>query len=172
MPSGRSAMALRVAPGGPGTLARALHPDGGRLQPGHRLLARRAALRAGDGWVTGERSNGSWELLRIGVANIVASGFGAIPSGLNLGASTANHRAGGRSRLAAIIAAGVILLAVVLLGSLIAFLPRVVIAGMLLLVGIQLFDGWSLGHLARLFAGERAHWRAMGLDLFVVLLVA
>jgi len=61
-------------------------------------------VRVMDG-VTGERSNGSWELLRIGVANIVASGFGAIPSGLNLGASTANHRAGGRSRLAAIIAA-------------------------------------------------------------------
>jgi len=128
-------------------------------------------VRVMDG-VTGERSNGSWERLRIGVANIVASGFGAIPSGLNLGASTANHRAGGRSRLDAIIAAGVILLAVVLLGPLIAFLPRVVIAGMLLVVGIQLFDGWSLGHLARLFARERAHWRAMGLDLFVVLLVA
>jgi len=121
---------------------------------------------------TGERSNGSWELVRIGVANIAASGFGAIPSGLNLGASVANHRAGGRSRLAAIIAAGITLLTVVLLGHLIAFLPRVVIAGMLFVVGVQLFDAWSLGHLAKLFTGDRAHWRAMGLDLFVVLLVA
>ena len=59
---------------------------------------------------------------------------------MNLGASTANYRAGGRSRLPAIIAAGVILLAVVLLGPLIAFHPRAVIAGMLLVVGIQLFD--------------------------------
>ena len=37
-------------------------------------------VRVMDG-VTGERSNGSWELLRVGVANIVASGFGGIPSG-------------------------------------------------------------------------------------------
>src|SRR5262249_34513714 len=61
---------------------------------------------------TGERSNGSWELVRIGVANIAASGVGAIPSGLDLGASAANHPAGGRSRLAAVIAAGITLLPV------------------------------------------------------------
>src|SRR5262249_30349340 len=53
---------------------------------------------------TGERSNGSWELVRLGVATIVGAGFGALPSGLNLGASIANHRAGGRSRLSAVIA--------------------------------------------------------------------
>ena len=122
--------------------------------------------------VTGDRSRGSRELVRIGVANVVAAGFGAIPSGVNLGASLANHRAGGRTRLAAVVAGAVILLAVLLLGPAIAFLPRVVIAGMLLVVGIQLFDPWSLGHLARMFVGGRGHWRAMGLDLFVVLLVA
>src|SRR5215475_9831501 len=121
MPSGRSAMALRVAPGGPGTLARALHPDGGRLQPGHRRLARRAALRAGDGWGDGgavERKLGA-AACRSGQHRRL--GLRGHSQRLNLGASTANYRAGGRSRLAAIIAAGVILLAVVLLGPLIAF---------------------------------------------------
>ncbi|HTY79541.1 MAG TPA: SulP family inorganic anion transporter [Candidatus Bathyarchaeia archaeon] len=122
--------------------------------------------------LTGERSRGSQELVRIGVANIIASGFGAIPSGVNLGASFANHRAGGRTRLAAAIAGGVVLLATLLLAPAIALVPRVVVAGMLVVVGIQLFDPWSLGHLARIFKGERAHWRAMRLDLFVVLLVA
>lgn len=122
--------------------------------------------------VTGERSRGSQELVRVGVANIVASGFGGIPSGVNLGASLANHRAGGRTRLAAVVAGGVVLLATLLLAPAIARVPRVVVAGMLLVVGIQLFDPWSLGHLARVFTGERTHWRAMGLDLFVVLLVA
>jgi len=122
--------------------------------------------------VTGERSRGSHELVRIGFANVIASGFGGIPSGLNLGASLANHRAGGRTRLAGVIAGVVVLLATLLLAPAIARLPRVVVAGMLLVVGIQLFDPWSLGHLARLFRGERAHWRAMRLDLFVVLLVA
>jgi SulP family sulfate permease len=122
--------------------------------------------------MTAERSRGSWELVRIGVANMAAAGFGGIPSGVNLGASMANYRAGGRTRLAAVAAAAVVLLAVLLCGPVIALLPRVVIAGMLLVIGIQLFDPWSLGHLARMFAGERAHWRVMGLDLFVVVLVA
>jgi SulP family sulfate permease len=122
--------------------------------------------------VMGERSSGSRELVRNGLANLVASGFGAIPSGVNLGASLANYRAGGRSRAAAVIAAVFILLAVLLLGPAMALLPRVAIAGTLLVVGIQLFDRWSLGHLARLLMGERAHWRAMGFDLFIVILVA
>ena len=128
-------------------------------------------VRVMDG-ITAERSRGSWELVRIGVANMAAAGFGGIPSGVNLGASMANYRAGGRTRLAAAVAAAVVLLAVLVCGPVIALLPRVVIAGMLLVVGIQLFDPWSLGHLARMFAGERAHWRVMGLDLLVVVLVA
>jgi anti-anti-sigma factor len=128
-------------------------------------------VRVMDG-VTGERSRGSNELIRIGLANAIASGFGAIPSGVNLGASLANHRAGGRTRLATLLAGGITLLAVLVLGPIIALLPRVVIAGMMLVVGLQLFDPWSLGHLARMATGGRAHWRAMGLDLFVVLLVA
>lgn len=128
-------------------------------------------VRVMDG-VTGERSRGSRELVRIGVANMAAAAFGGIPSGVNLGASLANHRAGGRSRLAAVIAAAVVLLAMLLLGPVIALLPRVVIAGMLLVVGVQLFDRWSLGHLARMMTGGLAHWRAMGIDLFVVILVA
>ncbi len=122
--------------------------------------------------VTGERSSGSRELARLGVGNMAAACFGAIPSGVNLGASVTNYRAGGRSRLAIGIAATVVLLTILCLGPAIAVLPRVVLAGMLVVVGIQLFDPWSLQHLARVLAGERAHWRVMGLDLVVVFLVA
>jgi sulfate permease, SulP family len=128
-------------------------------------------VRVMDG-VTGERSRGSRELVRIGVGNMAAACFGGIPSGVNLGASLANHRAGGRSRLASLAAAVVILLAVLLLGPAIAMLPRVVIAGMLLVVGFQLFDQWSLRLLRQALAGELIHWPRMVLDLLVVLLVA
>jgi sulfate permease, SulP family len=128
-------------------------------------------VRVMDG-VTGERSRGSRELVRIGVSNMAAACFGGIASGVNLGASLANHRAGGRTRLASLAAAVVILLAALLLGPAIAGLPRVVIAGMLLVVGFQLFDQWSLRLLGRTLAGELIHWRRMVLDLLVVLLVA
>lgn len=122
--------------------------------------------------VIGERSSGSRELTRLGLSNMVAACFGGIPSGVNLGASVTNHRAGGRTRLAIVVAASIVLLTMLLLGPAIARLPRVVIAGMLVVVGIQLFDPWSLQHLARMLTGERAHWRVMGVDLLVVLLVA
>jgi len=122
--------------------------------------------------VTGERSSGSRELMRVGLGNMAAACFGGIPSGVNLGASFANHRAGGRTRLAAVVAAAVILLAVLVLGPAIALLPRVVIAGMLVVVGIQLFDRASLRLLGRVIAGRLDHWRVLLLDLLVVLLVA
>jgi SulP family sulfate permease len=122
--------------------------------------------------VTGERSRGSRELVRIGLGNMAAACFGGIASGVNLGASLANHRAGGRTRLASMAAAVVVLLAVLLLGPAIAVLPRVVIAGMLFVVGVQLFDQWSLRLLLRTITGKLIHWRRMALDLLVVLLVA
>jgi CRP-like cAMP-binding protein/anti-anti-sigma regulatory factor len=128
-------------------------------------------VRVMDG-VTGERSRGSRELVRIGVGNMAAACFGGIASGVNLGASLANHRAGGRTRLASVAAAAVVLLAVLLLGPAIAVLPRVVIAGMLFVVGVQLFDQWSLKLLVRTITGKLIHGRRMALDLLVVLLVA
>ena len=122
--------------------------------------------------VTGDRSRGSRELVRIGVGNMAAACFGGIASGVNLGASLANHRAGGRTRLASMVAALVILLAALFLGPAIALLPRVVIAGMLFVVGVQLFDQWSLKLLWRTITGGLIHWRRMALDLLVALLVA
>ncbi|HEV8531802.1 MAG TPA: SulP family inorganic anion transporter [Methylomirabilota bacterium] len=122
--------------------------------------------------VTGERSSGPRELVRIGLGNVTAACFGGIPSGVNLGASFANFRSGGRTRLAAVIAAAVILLAVLLLSPAIAVLPRVVVAGMLVVVGIQLFDRSSFQLLTRVLGRQLLHRRGMVLDLLVVILVA
>jgi MFS superfamily sulfate permease-like transporter len=74
--------------------------------------------------------------------------------------------------MASVVAAAVILLAVFLLSPAIALLPRVVVAGMLFVVGVQLFDQWSLRLLARAARGKLLHGRRMALDLLVVLLVA
>ncbi len=112
--------------------------------------------------VTGSRSRGSRELVRIGVGNMAAACFGGIPAGVNLGASFASHRAGGRTRMASVVAAAVILLAVFLLSPAIALLPRVVVAGMLFVLRL----------LVRAARGKLLHGRRMALDFLVVLLVA
>ncbi|HET8577693.1 MAG TPA: SulP family inorganic anion transporter [Methylomirabilota bacterium] len=122
--------------------------------------------------VTRQKSNSSAELRRLGLGNMVAACFGGIASGVNLGANLANYRAGGRSWVSSVVSAGLILLAVLFLGPVIAYLPRVVIAATLVIVSIQLVDRWSVQLFRKAVAGKLVHWKVMTLDLLVVALVA
>jgi anti-anti-sigma factor len=122
--------------------------------------------------VTGQKGAGSQELLRLGLANIVASCFGSLLSGINLGSSTANYRAGGRTGLSALVAALTVLAVALFAGPVIALLPRVVVAGTLVVVGFELVDRWSVRLLRDLVTRRTADWRVPAVDLGVVVLVA
>jgi MFS superfamily sulfate permease-like transporter len=122
--------------------------------------------------VTGRKAAGSQELLRLGLANAVAAPFGSLLSGINLGSSTANHRAGGRTALSPLVAALAVLAAALFAGPLIARLPRVVIAGTLVMVAFELADRWSIRLLRDLLLRRTADWRMPAIDLVVVVLVA
>ncbi|HEV8440806.1 MAG TPA: SulP family inorganic anion transporter [Methylomirabilota bacterium] len=122
--------------------------------------------------VTGQKPRGNQELLRLGVGNMVAACFGGISSGVNLGSSFANHRAGGRTPASVMVTGLVILIALLLLSPVLAFIPRAVIAGMLLVVALQLFDRWSIRVVRQMLTGEFVYWKSMTLDLAVVVLVA
>ena len=121
--------------------------------------------------VTGRKTNGSRELLRLGAANAAAACFGGIPGSINLGASFANHRAGGKSAVSVGVNVLVILFVAVFLGPVIAILPRVVIAATLLVVAVQLVDRWSLRLLRDLVGRTIADWKVPAFDLLVVALV-
>lgn len=122
--------------------------------------------------VTGEKAGGNRELVRLGVGNMAAACFGGISGGVNLGASFSSYRSGGRTPAAVVVAALALLLALLLLPPVIAFIPRVVIAGLLLVVGLQLFDRWSLQIVRRILGREFVHWKSMTVDLLVIALVA
>lgn len=122
--------------------------------------------------MTGHRAAPSPQLLRVGAGNVVAGLIGAIPSGINLGSTTALYRAGGRSGVAPLVCALFVLAATVGLGSVLALIPRAVIAGVLAIVAVQLADRATLQQLVRLFRERDEHWRVPALDLFVVALVA
>ena len=122
--------------------------------------------------MTGHRTPPSPQLLRVGAGNVLAGLVGAIPSGINLGSTSALYRAGGRTGLAPLICAAVVLAATLGLGPLIGLIPRAVIAGVLTVVAVQLADHATLQRLARLFRERDRHWRVPALDLFVVGLVA
>ena len=120
---------------------------------------------------SGNRVEGNLELIRLGAGNMVAAGFGGLANGINLGSSFANHRSGARTRLSVLVHALVILFAILLLSPLISYLPRVVIAGMLAMVAIQLVDRWTLQILAKLVKRGFSSSRSMLLDLLVILSV-
>ena len=120
---------------------------------------------------SGNRVRSNRELVRLGVGNMVAAGFGGIANGINLGSSFANHRSGARTPLSLLVHAAVILLTIVAFSPLISYLPRVVIAAMLVVVAIQLVDRWTLQILKKLAARDYTSAQSMLLDLMIILIV-
>ena len=120
---------------------------------------------------SGNRIQSNQELVRLGVGNMLSAAFGGIANGINLGSSFANHRSGARTSLSILIHALFIAVAILTFTSLIAYLPRVVMAATLVVVAIQLFDRWTLHILRKLFRRELAGARRMLIDLAVIVVV-
>lgn len=91
---------------------------------------------------------GNRELTRIGAGNVAGALFGAIPGAIALASSAAGQRASGRARGYCLVHLLLVLGAVVLLPDVLAMIPRAVIGGMLVAVGIGLIDRWTLQQLA------------------------
>ncbi len=84
--------------------------------------------------LAGSRHKPNTELIGQGLGNIVAPFFGGIPATAAIARTATNIRAGGRSPLAALIHAGVVLLAVVSLAELLGYVPMAALAALLLVV--------------------------------------
>ena len=122
--------------------------------------------------ITGHRARPSTLLLRVGAGNLAAGLIGAIPSGINLGSTTAIYRAGGRTGFAALVCTLVVLGTTLGFGPVVAVIPRAAVAGLLVIVAIQLADRDSLQRLRRLVRERDEHWRVTALDLAVGVLVS
>ena len=122
--------------------------------------------------VTGAQIPGNRILSLLGIGNMVTACFGGIAGGINLGSTFTNHRAGGTTRASVALTVTLLLMTVLFLGPVIGLVPRVVIAATLIVVSIQLLDRWSLQALRRLLTRDFVYWKAVALDLLVVVLVA
>ncbi len=120
---------------------------------------------------SGNRVDSNRELVRLGAGNTVAACFGGIASGINLASSFANHRSGARTPLSVLLHGVAIFVSIVALSPLIGILSRVVSAGTLLCVAIQLFDRWTLQILKKLLRGEFAQLGSALRDLAVIVVV-
>ena len=103
--------------------------------------------------VTGSRHKPNHELIGQGIATIAAGGIGGTPGGAFLVATIVNLRSGGRSRVAGLFAAGVLLLALYELGWLLEKIPYAVLAGILITNGWVIIDKRFLFNIHRIPRG-------------------
>ncbi len=87
------------------------------------------------------------ELKSVGLANIASGTMGCSPGYHMLSISTLNHRLGAQSKLAACVVVLIVLATLVFGAGILAYTPRVIVAGFLLFLGLSfliewLYDGW------------------------------
>lgn len=99
--------------------------------------------------VIGEKHNSNTELIAQGAANIVVPFFGGIPVTGAIARTMTNINNGGRSPIAGIIHAFVLLLILLFLGPLTAYIPMACLAGVLIIVSYNM-SGWrSVANIGR-----------------------
>jgi len=121
--------------------------------------------------VTDRRHGSNRELVGQGLGNVACALIGALPCSGTLPRALASFRAGGRTRFAAVACALTVFLALAFAAPLIGRIPLAVIAGILISIGIGLFDDWAAALVVKLRAEVRQR-RAMLTDLAVAVGVA
>jgi SulP family sulfate permease len=99
---------------------------------------------------TGCDADADRELRAIGIGNLVAGFFGGMVASNSFNRSVLNLNAGGTSRWAARLCAVIILLVMTLTPGLVGFLPRGVLTGLILFLGISLLITWVVDARRRL----------------------
>jgi len=121
--------------------------------------------------IAGTRHKSNKELIGQGIGNMVNAVFSALPSAGSELHNMANYRAGGRTRLSSLICGLLILFIVMTLGPVIGKIPLTVIAGIIVSVGIGLFDKWILDLIVNLPQAREQQKRIMA-NLAVTIVVA
>ena len=99
--------------------------------------------------VTKTKHNSNKELIGQGIGNSMAGLFGGIPGAGATMRTIVNIRSGGKSRLSGIIHALVLLIIVLVAGKYAALIPKAVLAGILITVGIGILDYKGLRHIRK-----------------------
>ncbi len=98
------------------------------------------SAKVADGMADGPRHDPDRELFGQGLANVVAPIFGGMPATGAIARTAVNVRAGARTRLSAIVHAGVLLVVVYVGGSTVARIPLAALAGVLMVTAVRMVD--------------------------------
>ena len=92
--------------------------------------------------VIGDKHNSNTELIAQGVANVVVPFFGGIPATGAIARTMTNINNGGRTPIAGVIHAAVLLLVLLFLGQLVGMIPMACLAAVLIMVAYSM-SGWK-----------------------------
>ena len=92
--------------------------------------------------VIGDKHNSNTELIAQGVANVVVPFFGGIPATGAIARTMTNINNGGRTPIAGMIHAAVLLLVLLFLGQLVGMIPMACLAAVLIMVAYSM-SGWK-----------------------------
>lgn len=106
--------------------------------------------------VTKTKHKSNKELIGQGIGNSIGGLFGGIPGAGATMRTLVNIRSGGRNRISGIIHALVLLIIVLGAGSYAAMIPKSVLAGILITVGIGILDYKGLKHIAKVPRSDAA----------------
>jgi SulP family sulfate permease len=112
--------------------------------------------------MTRTRHEPNRELAAQGLGNIVASTIGGMPGAGTMGASLVNLSSGAKTRISGILEGAFALVAALMLGAFVAWIPVATLSGVLIVVGIRMIDTDPLRYLES---------RSTVLDFLVVLAV-
>lgn len=99
--------------------------------------------------MTKTRHNSNRELIGQGIGNMLAAIIGGIPGAGATKGTVVNINAGGKTRLSGAIHGSVLLVVLLGLGSLAAYIPLSVLAGLLIPIAFKIIDTKGLKHLFR-----------------------
>ena len=113
--------------------------------------------------ITGSQHDPNRELIGQGLGNLVSALFGGVPGAGTMGASLVNEASGGTTKLSSVFQGLWSLVVVVLLSTLVAWVPVSALAAILVVIGLHMID-WS--------SFKLLHSRDTAVDFAVIVLVA
>ncbi len=117
-----------------------------------------------------KRSNTNRELIGQGFANLISALFGGICNSGLMGPTIINHSNGGRTFLSRMITGIFVLTVLFLIGPVMAYVPKVVLAASLCFLAIKLVEPWSLELCKKIINGKSRN-KDSYLDLIMILAI-
>jgi SulP family sulfate permease len=93
--------------------------------------------------LTRSRHDSNRTLIGQGTGNLISACLGGMPGAGTMGATLVSVESGGRTRLSGMLEGGFVLLAALVLGNWIAWVPVAALAGILIVVAVRMFDWHS-----------------------------